>query len=187
LNYQREMLELNQQRRQEIKRIQGNVVASKHSEAKTIKKQSFENALKKQEIIKEHTAKNQEKKGLVRLQEDMALQKINTLKQKKRQEFKMNYEQRVQSELERMKQKQTELANMEKAEGELIKKLQNTQQTQKNAFYELENAIKYQSPSKTMTQKGTSPRQTLTKEQKVETSPAAKTESPVTAVPTTKT
>jgi len=143
-NYQRQMLDLSKQRQDEMKKIRKDIVTNKHVDAKAVKQQSYYNDLKKQEILKESVAKNQEKKSLVRWQEDMAQQKIKTIKDKKLQEFKSDYEQRIQSEMERIKRKEQELAAMEKSEGELIKKLQNTQQMQKNAFSELESAIKYQ-------------------------------------------
>ncbi len=148
MNYQREMLDLNHQRKEEIRKMQASVASKKASEAKSIKKQSFENELRKQELLRDHMTKNQEKKTLVKMQEGAAAQKINTIKQKKMQEFKMGYEQRVKEELDRIKQKQLELSNMEKTEGELIKKLQNTQKMQKDAFGELETAIKQPSPAK---------------------------------------
>ena len=144
VGYQRQMLELSKQRQQEIKKIHKDIVMNKHSEAKSVKQQSYHNDLRKQEFLKEHVAKNQEKKAVVRMQEDIAQQKLKLLKDKKLQEFKQNYEQRIQGEMERVKQREKELANMEKEEGELIKKLQNTQQMQKHAFSELESAIKYQ-------------------------------------------
>eukprot|EP01022_Parablepharisma_sp_SALTPOND_P001622 TRINITY_DN106916_c1_g1_i1.p3 TRINITY_DN106916_c1_g1~~TRINITY_DN106916_c1_g1_i1.p3 ORF type:complete len:196 (+),score=49.99 TRINITY_DN106916_c1_g1_i1:1388-1975(+) len=144
MSYQRQMLELSKQRQQEIKKIHKDIVQNKHTDAKVVKQQSYHNDLRKQEIIKDYVAKNQEKKSLVRMQEDIAQQKIKVMKEKRLQEFKQNYESRIQEEMEKIKKREKDLAAMEKEEGDLIKKLQNTQQMQKSAFSELETAIKYQ-------------------------------------------
>jgi hypothetical protein len=141
------MLELNQQRHEEIRKIQDSIAANKAASAKMVKKQSYENEKRKQEIVQDHVAKNQEKKMVVRMQEDTAMQKQQTLKQKRLQDFKQNYQARLQEEMDRIRKKELELAKMEKVETELITKLQNTQQMQKRAFGELESAIKYSGPT----------------------------------------
>ena len=119
-NYKRDTHEASQQRRLEIQRAQQSLVASKRNDAETIKSQSIEHDAMKQEIEKEYAAKNQEKKAIVQTQEEIAQQKIQALQERKREEFKSNYEQRVQAEMEKMKAREHELANMEKTEGDLI-------------------------------------------------------------------
>ncbi len=148
------MAELSRKRQDEMKKIHREVVAGKHVEAKGVKQQSYQNDLKKQALLQEQIARNQERKNLVRMQEQLAQQKLKLLKEKKLKEFKSGYDQRIQEELAKMKRKEVELAGMERTEGELIKKLQNTQQVQKEAFTELEGAVKGSaSPKKGVSEK----------------------------------
>ena len=168
------MLELNQQRHQEIKKIQQSLAANKATGAQAVKKQSYENDRRKQEILHDYMAKNQEKKMVVRVQEDAGQQKVQALKQKRLQDFKQNYQARLQEEMDRIRKKELELAKMEKVETELITKLQNTQQLQKRAFGELESAIKYQgSPGKTSPKSSGGSSPSFSKEPKPGSPPSA--------------
>ncbi len=91
--------------------------------------------------------KNMERRQIVRFQEDLGIQRNNARKDYLQKGYKKDYVHRVQTEKQIIGAKEQEIMLMEKREGDLIKKLQNTQAVQKEAFQELENALKYQGTS----------------------------------------
>lgn len=145
VNCQQERQENKKQRQIEIKGIQDNIVASKIADARSVKQQSYQNDIRKQMINNEFISKNQQRKSKVKYGEDMVMKKMNDFRQNKMEQFKNNYEERIKAEIDRMKKKEADMAVMEKSEEDLIKKLQNSQQTQKKVFKELQTALKYQS------------------------------------------
>ena len=60
---------------------------------------------------------------------------------KKLETAKQEFDDRIGKELKRTKIREKEVMQMEMIEMELIKKLQNTQNVQKSAYQELENAL----------------------------------------------
>ena len=60
---------------------------------------------------------------------------------KKLEAAKQEFDERIGKEMKRTKQREKEVMQMEMIEMELIKKLQNTQNIQKSAYQELENAL----------------------------------------------
>ena len=86
---------------------------------------------------------NQEKKIIIKQTEIKGQEKLHELKTSKIEKSKSHYQERVKQEKEDITSKQEELAKLEMMETELIKKLQHTQTVQKQAFEELEGALKY--------------------------------------------
>eukprot|EP00826_Nyctotherus_ovalis_P056329 TRINITY_DN7586_c0_g1_i10.p1 TRINITY_DN7586_c0_g1~~TRINITY_DN7586_c0_g1_i10.p1 ORF type:complete len:180 (+),score=76.32 TRINITY_DN7586_c0_g1_i10:451-990(+) len=149
LDYNRKMnFEMSKKRQEDKRRISQEIVKDRQAEARTIKQQSRSNDIKKQEIVNAYAARNHERKSKIRMQEEVGQQKVQKMREKKLKEFKHNYDLRIQEEMEKIKKREKELSEMEREEGELIKKLQNTQQVQKRAFNELETAIKSPSSGK---------------------------------------
>lgn len=142
---QQKLTEINSLRKQEMKAIQDNIFNKKQTDAQDLKQKTVENETMKQDFQQEQIAVKQEKKNIVKAREEYAAKKLNAMKEKKMQEFKMQYKQRIQGEMDRLKNKETDIKRMEKLESELIEKLRNTQHMQKAAFAELESAIKYTS------------------------------------------
>ena len=91
--------------------------------------------------------KNMERRQIVRFQEDLGIQRNNARKAYLQKSYQKDYGSRVKAEKQVIGAKEQEIMIMEKREGELIKKLQNTQAVQKEAFQELENALRYQGAS----------------------------------------
>ena len=96
----------------------------------------------------EAVKKNQDKQAQVKRTEEMGRYNKNLKVNRKLQENKYGYDHRINKEEGKIKVKEQELMKMELLESELIKRLQNTQQVQKDAFVELEKALNYQSPQK---------------------------------------
>ena len=144
---QRELLEVSKKRQDEIKAIQAQIAKQKHDEAKERKKEREMNDQKKKQIEQDAVLINQEKKLIIKQIEVNGQEKLHDYKKQKVENSKTHYKERVKQEQEDIYKKQSELSELERAESELIKKLQHTQTVQKQAFEELESALKY-SPGK---------------------------------------
>ena len=147
-NIRRQNFEMSKQRQDEHRRVNNEIIYDRHADANSIRQESKKNDMKKREIIEAYEAKNQEKKIAIRMEEEMRQKKLREMKEKRLKEFKQDYDERVKEEMDKIKNKEKNLLVMEKEEAELIKKLQNTQHMQKEAFNELEIAIKTQGSGK---------------------------------------
>jgi len=166
---QREFQDLYVKRRDDMRRIKSGIESEKYAEARMIKEQSMKNDKRKQEIETEFTQKNRAKKTMVNIHQEKGAKKVKDFKEKKLQNFKSNYNSRVQAEYDKIKQKEDKLAEMERLEKELIDHLQNSQESQKKAFKNLESAMKYQSSKRAfMTSKSASPTKTCYSSKKTE-------------------
>jgi hypothetical protein len=145
---QKELLEISKQRQMEIKAIQSQIAKTKHDEAKERKKERELNDLKKKQFEQDFIQANQEKKLVIKEIERKGLDKLSQYSEKRKEFGKQHYKERVQRHQQDIQDKQTELAKYEAIESELIKKLQHTQTVQKQAFDELESALKYSTGSK---------------------------------------
>eukprot|EP00358_Blepharisma_japonicum_P007213 CAMPEP_0202944558 /NCGR_PEP_ID=MMETSP1395-20130829/5399_1 /ASSEMBLY_ACC=CAM_ASM_000871 /TAXON_ID=5961 /ORGANISM="Blepharisma japonicum, Strain Stock R1072" /LENGTH=96 /DNA_ID=CAMNT_0049643535 /DNA_START=284 /DNA_END=571 /DNA_ORIENTATION=- len=86
---------------------------------------------------------NQARKSAIRGSEMSATQRINQWRNQKFEEFKNDYQKRIDTEDGIRKTKEKEVMDMELLEMELIKRLQNTQLIQKQAFEELDTVLKH--------------------------------------------
>jgi len=82
------------------------------------------------------------KNQIVTQQKRLAAMKIEEEKKRRILNVQRQHEDRVNNEEVVRQQKEDEVMQMEKLEMELIKKLQNTQAIQKEAYQELEKALK---------------------------------------------
>ena len=82
------------------------------------------------------------KNQIVNQQKRLAAMKIEEDRSRRIQNVQRHHEDRVNNEDYLRSQKEEEVMQMEKLEMELIKKLQNTQAVQKDAYQELERALK---------------------------------------------
>jgi len=139
---QKNYLEIENQRQSEIKHIQNEIVSQKKGEAFNRKKERMINDRLKYDILNDHVAKNQEKRTIIKMNEEYVIQKSKMNNEKKVEMGKMEYLNRMQEEKNKIAQKEKELRRMEALESELIQRLKNTQTIQSNAFQELENALK---------------------------------------------
>lgn len=81
------------------------------------------------------------KTKLQKQQERVANAKVEEFRRKKQMAAKADIARQIAEEEELIRQKEAEVMQMEMLEMELIKKLQNTQAIQKQAYVELEDAI----------------------------------------------
>ena len=82
------------------------------------------------------------KNQIVNQQKRLAAMKIEEDRTRRIQQVQKHHDDRVTNEEYMRSQKEEEVMQMEKLEMELIKKLQNTQAVQKEAYQELERALK---------------------------------------------
>lgn len=82
------------------------------------------------------------KNQIVNQQKRLAAMKIEEDRHRRVANVQKNHEMRVNNEDAMRGMKEEEVMQMEKLEMELIKKLQNTQAVQKEAYQELERALK---------------------------------------------
>ena len=95
----------------------------------------------KSEMMRRNWESKKSQSKMVKEQLRLADFKRKEYELKKKEEAKKDFEDRINREIRRTKQKEKEVMQMEMIEMELIKKLQNTQNLQKNAYQELENAL----------------------------------------------
>ena len=134
LNSRRAAMDLSKQKHEERQKMNEEIARSRYNDVKRIKQESHNNDIKKQQILNAYVEKNHQKKMDVRSNEMRTIQKKNEFQEKKIKESKQNYDMRIQEELSKIKTREKLLTTMEKEEGELIKKLQNSQEMQKKAY-----------------------------------------------------
>jgi len=84
---------------------------------------------------------NHDRKQRIKLEEHLAKQKVDEVRRKKYEDARADAQRQIEEEIRLIQMKEQEVMQMELIEMELIKKLQNTQAVQKQAFSELETAI----------------------------------------------
>ena len=140
-NSQKRVRMLRERRNQEKDKIRQAILLSKREEAKITKLEEKRNMRIKSEMMRRNWELNRNNTKRVRDQLRLAESKKREYDLKKLEEAKRDFEQRITKEIRLTKQKEKEVMQMEMIEMELIKKLQNTQNVQKNAYKELENAL----------------------------------------------
>ena len=139
---------LNKQRADEKRKVQEAIFQSRREEAKQSKIVKQQNEQKKKFNSFKHEQENRMKNQIVNQQKRLAAMKIEEDRQRRAQQVARDSNNRAGNEDYLRQQKEEEVMQMEKLEMELIKKLQNTQAVQKEAYQDLERALK--EPSATM-------------------------------------
>ena len=129
-------------RREEKRKVQDAIYMSKREEAKQSKMIKSQNDAKKRHMHFKHEQENRMKNQIIKQQKHVANVKIEQDKNRRLYQVKKNIDEKVIDEDLKRAQKEEEVMQMEKLEMELIKKLQNTQAIQKDAYAELERALK---------------------------------------------
>ena len=137
---------MRKQRDNERQKIQEAIYLSKKEEVKQQRFIQVQNKQRKQ-IYFSHAAQDAAVKNqMIKQQERIALLKKEEFVRRKQMEAKLENDKRMAEEEAQIRAKEQEVMQMEMLEMELIKKLQNTQAIQKQAYAELENALTKQGP-----------------------------------------
>lgn len=115
---------------------------SKKEEAKQSKMIKQQNDAKKRHQHFKIEQENRMKNQIIKQQKHVANVKIEQDRNRRLYNVKKAHDEKVINEDLVRSQKEDEVMQMEKLEMELIKKLQNTQAIQKDAYQELERALK---------------------------------------------
>jgi hypothetical protein len=138
---QKRVKSLRQRRAEEKGKIQQAVLMNKRDDFKNTKLEGKRNMRIKSEMMRRNLESKRHRSKAIKEQLRQAEIKKHRYEQEKIERAKREFEQRIDRELKLTKQKEKEVMQMEMIEMELIKKLQNTQNIQKNAYQELENAL----------------------------------------------
>ena len=121
-------------RRDEKRKVQDAIYMSKREEAKQSKMIKSQNDAKKRHMHFKHEQENRMKNQIIKQQKHVANVKIEQDKNRRLYQVKKNIDEKVIDEDLKRAHKEEEVMQMEKLEMELIKKLQNTQAIQKDAY-----------------------------------------------------
>ena len=138
---QRRVKILRDHRRTEKGRVSEAIMKNRKDEAKMIKLEGKRNTRIKSEMTKRTLTDKKKKSKAVKDQLRLGELKKHEYEKQKHDAARKEFEDRINKEIRLKKQKEKEVMQMEMIEMELIKKLQNTQNIQKNAYQELENAL----------------------------------------------
>lgn len=134
------------QRKEEQKKIKEALLISKKQEAKMAKLQKKQNDQRRKNQKKRVEQENKIKTDIIRQHHNIQKIKRDELKRKIEKDSKNHYDSRIDDEENVRLNKENEVMELERIEMELIKKLQNTQQMQKDAYNELEGALAKPTP-----------------------------------------
>lgn len=154
LDNQRRVKQVREARKREKAKIDHAILYSKKEEAKQTKNQLKKHLRAKKDMNKFVLAEKQKKSQKVKDDMQMALLKKREFERKKLEAAKLELDRKIAEEERISKQKEKEVMQMEMLEMELINRLQNTQNIQKQAYQELEDALAQ--PSYYLGAKGTS-------------------------------
>ena len=132
---------IQKQRQEEKRKIQEAIFLSKQEEAKQAKLIKQQNEQRKRFINSRIENENRVKNQVINQQKRFAQLKIEDEKRRKIHSVKREIDKKVDTEEQIRAMKEQEVMQMEMLEMELIKKLQNTQAIQKEAYAELEKAL----------------------------------------------
>lgn len=137
---------IRRQRAEEAKKIKEALLISKKQEAKMAKLQKKQNDQRRKNQKKRIEQENKIKTDIIRQHHNIQRIKRDENKRRIEKESKNHYESRIDGEDQNRVTKENEVMELERIEMELIKKLQNTQQIQKDAYSELETALAKPTP-----------------------------------------
>ena len=110
------------------------------------KLQKKQNEQRRKNLKKRVEQENKIKTDIIRQHHNIQKIKRDEIKRKVEKESKNHYDSRIDDEEQNRINKENEVMELERIEMELIKKLQNTQQVQKDAYNELESALAKPTP-----------------------------------------
>lgn len=137
---------IRKQRLEEQKKIKEALLISKKQEAKMSKLQKKQNDQRRKNQRKRIEQENKIKTDIIRQHHNIQKIKRDEIKKKVEKDSKNHYDSKIDSEENTRINKENEVMELERIEMELIKKLQNTQQMQKDAYNELESALAKPTP-----------------------------------------
>jgi hypothetical protein len=132
---------LRENRRAEKGKVYEAILKTRKDEVKMVKLEEKRNSRIKSEMTRRVRTENQKKSRSIKEQLRLAERKRQEYEKAKHDAAKKEFEDRIKREMRLKRQKEKEVMQMEMIEMELIKKLQNTQNIQKSAYQELENAL----------------------------------------------
>ena len=132
---------MRKQREQEKRKINEAILLNKREEARLGKAQTMHYEHKKNEFMARAEEENKRKSSFVKEQLRIATIKRQEFERRKVEMARREFDRRVDDEERQRSQKEQEVMQMEMLEMELIKKLQNTQAVQKQAYQNLEEAL----------------------------------------------
>lgn len=138
---QNKINQMRKQREIERQKIQEAIYLSKKEEVKQQRVIQIHNKQRKHVFYSQAAQDAQIKNQMIKQQERIAQLKKEEFIRRKQLEAKQDQEKKMAEEEAIIRQKEQEVMQMEMLEMELIKKLQNTQAIQKQAYAELENAL----------------------------------------------
>lgn len=133
-----------QERQNVMVTIKKSISSNKKRDARSVKEQSHTYDALKKEQISEVVTKNRERKYMIMKQENLIKKQRKLQQEKQLKEIKRNYVERIRSEMDKIKQRENDLAALKREEMALVMRLQNTQTTQAQAFAELEALLSTQ-------------------------------------------
>ena len=151
---QKKINHMRAQRDMERQKIQEAIYLSKKEEVKQQKYIQVANKQRKHVFYSQAAQDAAAKNQMIKQQERIAQLKKEEFIRRKQMEAKIDQEKKMAEEEAVIRQKEQEVMQMEMLEMELIKKLQNTQAIQKQAYAELENALSKQGPGTSYTAGG---------------------------------
>jgi hypothetical protein len=110
------------------------------------KLQKKQNDQRRKNLQKRVEQENKIKTDIIRQHHNIQKIKRDEQKRKVEKESKTHYDSKIESEEHYRVNKENEVMELERIEMELIKKLQNTQQVQKDAYNDLESALAKPTP-----------------------------------------
>ena len=135
---------MRKQRDMERQKIQEAIYLSKKEEVKQQRFVQVQNKQRKNVFFNQAATDAAMKNQMIKQQERIAQMKKEEFMRRKQMDVKNDLDKRVGEEEAVIRNKEQEVMQMEMLEMELIKKLQNTQAIQKQAYAELENALSKQ-------------------------------------------
>ena len=137
---------IRRQRMEEQRKIKEALIISKKQEAKMAKLQKRQNDQRRNNLKRKIEQENKIKTDIIRQHHNIQRIKKDEMKKNIEKSSKNHYSTRIDKEDINRVNKENEVMELERIEMELIKKLQNTQQVQKNAYSELESALSKPTP-----------------------------------------
>jgi hypothetical protein len=117
------------------------VYQHKYEQVRKIKNQKQRILQKKYELSKARIEANRQRNKQIRAERILGNLRVQEYHEKKMEYFRHMHQNRIKEEEDIRERKEQEVLQMEELETELIKKLQHTQQIQKQAYQELESAL----------------------------------------------
>ena len=133
--------QIRKERQLEKTKVQQTILMSKAEETRQLKLKAQQDQQRKAQQLEYIQRMNQERKNRIKFDEDRAKQKGDEIRRRKIMETRKDIARQIEEENRIIATKEQEVMQMELLEMELIKKLQNTQAIQKQAYMDLESAI----------------------------------------------